>query len=103
MMVLKEEPVEADQIQKVMASESALLPAVAAGPLTPSSWTGVWDCDVNGIHSIQCASLIAVISLIRVFSTYRYMRQSITQLMVVRRSLLNLKIGLEIIEKNIYI
>jgi hypothetical protein len=40
-MVLKEEPVEADQIQKVMASESALLPAVAASPLTPSSWTGV--------------------------------------------------------------
>ncbi|XP_062163895.1 ethylene-responsive transcription factor 5-like [Alnus glutinosa] len=50
--VLKEEPVEADQIQKVMASETALPPAAAVVPLTPSSWKGVWDCDVNGIFSV---------------------------------------------------
>lgn len=48
--VLKEESVEADRIQKVMASETAALPAV--GPLTPSSWTGVWDCDVKGIFTV---------------------------------------------------
>jgi EREBP-like factor len=47
--VLKAESVEAVQIQKVMSSESAL---PAAGPLTPSSWTGVWDGDVKGIFSV---------------------------------------------------
>ncbi|KAE8056843.1 hypothetical protein FH972_013579 [Carpinus fangiana] len=47
--VLKAESVEAVQIQKVTSSESAL---PAAGPLTPSSWTGIWDGDVKGIFSV---------------------------------------------------
>ncbi|XP_059460381.1 ethylene-responsive transcription factor 5-like [Corylus avellana] len=47
--VLKVESAEAVQIQKVKSSEIAL---PAAGPLTPSSWTGVWDCDVKGIFSV---------------------------------------------------
>lgn len=43
----KKDSVEEDR--KVMASEST---SSASGPLTPSSWTGVWDCDVKGIFSV---------------------------------------------------
>lgn len=47
---LKKEPVE--------PGREATAECVSAGvhPLTPSSWTGVWDCDVKGIFSVPLLS-----------------------------------------------
>ncbi|KAF5461834.1 hypothetical protein F2P56_017897 [Juglans regia] len=47
---LKEEPVE---LGRELTAESV---SAVARPLTPSSWTEVWDCDVKGIFSVPLLS-----------------------------------------------
>ncbi|KAF5732276.1 ethylene-responsive transcription factor ERF [Tripterygium wilfordii] len=38
--------------EKVVLEEKEIEPALTCQPLTPSSWTGVWDCDVKGIFTV---------------------------------------------------
>ncbi|KAF5743616.1 ethylene-responsive transcription factor [Tripterygium wilfordii] len=56
-----EEPVvETNKVVKreeVVVEESE--PVLTSQPLTPSSWIGVWDCDVKGIFSVPPLSPVS--------------------------------------------